>query len=164
MNLQNIILFWAAATLAGIVPAAAEDAKIERGRYLASIMDCGGCHTPGALAGKPDMTRYLGGGDIGFEIPELGVFYPPNLTPAPEAEISQWTDGEIVAAVRTGVRPDGRELVGIMPWHAYAVLTDEDAGALVAYLRELPPIASPSIPLTGAGEKPPAPYMKVVAP
>jgi mono/diheme cytochrome c family protein len=40
-----------------------------RGQYLARIMDCGGCHTPGALAGQPDMARYLAGSDIGFEIP-----------------------------------------------------------------------------------------------
>ena len=27
-----------------------------RGEYLVKIMDCGGCHTPGALKGKPDFT------------------------------------------------------------------------------------------------------------
>src|SRR5690606_20117195 len=36
----------------------------ERGEYLAMIMDCGGCHTPGYLKGEPDMSRYLGGSDI----------------------------------------------------------------------------------------------------
>ena len=34
-----------------------------RGEYLARIMDCTGCHTPGALMGKPDQARYLAGGD-----------------------------------------------------------------------------------------------------
>jgi mono/diheme cytochrome c family protein len=48
-----------------------------RGQYLARIMDCGGCHTPGALTGQPDMARYLAGSDVGFEIPGLGRFYPP---------------------------------------------------------------------------------------
>jgi mono/diheme cytochrome c family protein len=67
---------------------AAED-PIARGKYLAEIMDCTGCHTPGSMQGKPDMARYLGGGDVGFEIPDLGIFYPPNLTPDPETGLGQ---------------------------------------------------------------------------
>ena len=56
------------------------NAQEDQGAYLARIMDCGGCHTPGAMKGQPDMSRYLGGSDVGFEIPGVGVFYPPNLT------------------------------------------------------------------------------------
>jgi mono/diheme cytochrome c family protein len=62
---------------------AAED-PVARGKYLTEIMDCMGCHTPGAMQGNPDMSRFLGGGDTGFEIPGLGIFYPPNLPPDPE--------------------------------------------------------------------------------
>jgi mono/diheme cytochrome c family protein len=70
---------WAVVGAAANGAAAAED-EVARGAYLAAIMDCTGCHTPGALAGQPDFDRLLGGADIGFEIPGLGVFYPPNLT------------------------------------------------------------------------------------
>jgi mono/diheme cytochrome c family protein len=109
--------------------AAAQD-KARRGEYLATIMDCAGCHTPGALTGKPDPARHLGGAEVGFEIPGLGIFYPPNLTPDPETGLGAWSEGDIVTAVRTGARPDGRILAPVMPYHNYARLTDADAQAL----------------------------------
>jgi mono/diheme cytochrome c family protein len=61
----------------------------DRGAYLVRIMDCSGCHTPGALKGQADESRYLGGADAGFEIPGLGIFYPPNLTPDPETGLGK---------------------------------------------------------------------------
>ncbi len=94
------------------------DHSASRGEYLARIMDCGGCHTPGALVGKPEPTRSLAGSDIGFHIPDLGYFYPPNLTSDRETGLGAWSDADIIRAVRTGVRPDGRVLAPVMPWHA----------------------------------------------
>jgi mono/diheme cytochrome c family protein len=64
--------------------ARAEEAQIERGKYLVAVVSCGDCHTNGSLMGKPDMAHFLGGSDIGFAIPGLGYFYGPNLTPDPE--------------------------------------------------------------------------------
>src|SRR5215472_7288755 len=87
---------------------AADDA--ERGKYLVSIAGCNDCHTPGYFFGKPDMSRYLGGSEVGFEIPGLGVFHGPNLTPDPETGLGNWSVGQIVTALQTGKRPDGREL------------------------------------------------------
>jgi mono/diheme cytochrome c family protein len=148
-------------------PAAAQPADartLARGEYLAAIMDCGGCHTGGALIGKPDPKLALAGSAIGFQIPELGTFYPPNLTPDRETGLGSWSAAEIVTAVRTGVRPDGRILAPIMPWHSYAALTDADAGALAAYLKSIPPVRNATPPITGPTETPPAPYMTVVVP
>jgi mono/diheme cytochrome c family protein len=148
-------------------PAAAQPADrgtFARGEYLAAIMDCGGCHTGGALIGKPDPKLALAGSAIGFQIPELGTFYPPNLTPDRETGLGSWSAAEIVTAVRTGVRPDGRILAPIMPWHSYAALTDADAGALAAYLKSIPPVRNATPPITGPTETPPAPYMTVVVP
>src|SRR3954468_10387872 len=90
-----------------------------RGAYLATIMDCGGCHTGGALAGQPDPKLHLADSSIGFGIPGLGVFYPPNLTPDRDTGLGAWSEADIVRAVRTGVRPDGRVLAPVMPWHNY---------------------------------------------
>jgi mono/diheme cytochrome c family protein len=148
-------------------PAAAQPADrgtFARGEYLAAIMDCGGCHTGGALIGKPDPKLALAGSAIDFQIPELGTFYPPNLTPDRETGLGSWSAAEIVTAVRTGVRPDGRILAPIMPWHSYAALTDADAGALAAYLKSIPPVRNATPPITGPTETPPAPYMTVVVP
>lgn len=144
------------------LPAAAAQ-RIERGAYLARIMDCGGCHTPGVLTGKPDFGRMLGGSEIGFQIPGLGIFYPPNLTPD-ETGLGAWSEEDIVTAVRTGVRPDGRTLAPVMPWHSYAALTDEDAAALAGYLKTLTPVKHQVPALVGPDEKPVAPYLTVVAP
>ncbi len=135
----------------------------ERGEYLASIMDCGGCHTPGNLMGKPDMERYLGGSEVGFQIPELGVFYPPNLTPDATG-LAGWSEEDIVTAVRTGVRPDGRQLAPIMPWMNYAALTDDDAMALARYIKGLPAVSNKVPGPVGASETPPLAYMTIVMP
>ncbi|GGE54502.1 hypothetical protein GCM10007276_34460 [Agaricicola taiwanensis] len=127
----------ALAALAAIVatdPADAQD-RLKRGEYLANIMDCGGCHTPGVFLGKPDQERYLAGSEVGFQIPGLGIFYPPNLTSDQETGLGSWSEAEIITAVRTGVRPDGRELAPAMPWRAYAALNDADAQALARYLK-----------------------------
>lgn len=166
--MRNIIVN-AAAAIAGVAlaammvsPASAQD-KLRRGEYLATIMDCGGCHTPGALAGQPDQARHLGGSTIGFQIPNVGIFYPPNLTPD-ETGLRAWSERDIVTAVRTGVRPDGRVLVPVMPYHNYAKLTDADAGALAAYLKSLKPIPHKAPSIAGPAEKATAPYLTVVMP
>ncbi len=54
------------------------EARVERGRYLVSIMGCHDCHTPwkmGANGPEPDMTRALSGHPEGF-----AMTTPPALT------------------------------------------------------------------------------------
>jgi mono/diheme cytochrome c family protein len=145
-------------------PAALAETPAQRGEYLATIMDCHGCHTSGALAGKPDPALHLAGSSIGFGIPGLGIFYPPNLTPDPETGLGQWSEQDIVTVLRTGERPDGRELAPIMPWRSYAALNDDDMRALVAYLKSLKPVRNPVSPPVGPSEKAPGPYLTVVVP
>jgi mono/diheme cytochrome c family protein len=146
------------------IAAAQTKAPQSRGEYLARIMDCTGCHTPGALVGKPDLSRNLAGGDIGFHLPGLGYFYPPNLTSDRDTGLGTWSEADIVRAIRTGVRPDGRELVPVMPYHSYAALTDGDAQALARYLKSLPPVKHAPPKPHGPAETPSAPYMTVVMP
>ena len=100
---------------------------------------CTDCHTPGYFFGKPDQARYLGGSEVGFHIPDLGVFHGPNLTPDDETGLGRWSADDIVKAIQTGARPDGRVLAPIMPWHAFAQLTREDAYAIASFLKSLPP-------------------------
>ena len=145
-------------------PGTADPRLVARGQYLVTIMDCGGCHTPGALAGRPDSSRRLAGSDIGFAIPDVGVVYPKNLTPDAETGLDTWTDAEIVRAIRQGQSRDGRPLIPVMPWPSYVILDDADAQAIVAYLRSLSPVRF-QVPLNvKAGEKPTAPYLTVVTP
>lgn len=133
--------------LAAIVAAApvvsprAASPQAERGKYLVEIGGCNDCHTPGNFLGHPDMTKYLGGSDVGFGIPGKGVFVAPNLTPDKATGLGGWTAQQIVTAITTGVRPDGRVLVPVMPWPGYSHLTKSDALAIAAYLKTLPPIS-----------------------
>ena len=114
--------------------------QVERGKYLVTFGGCNDCHTPGYFFGKPDMAKYLGGSDVGFAIPGLGVFVAPNLTPDKQTGLGNWTKQQIVTALTTGKLPDGRVLAPIMPWRAFSHLTKPDAEAIAAYLQSLPPV------------------------
>ena len=119
----------------------ADDAQLARGKYLVGIAGCNDCHTPGYFFGKPDMTKFLSGSEVGFEIPGLGVFVGRNITPDKETGIGEWTEEQIFTALQTGKRPDGRELAPIMPWHAFATLTKEDVTAIAAFLKSIPAVS-----------------------
>jgi len=162
MNLR--ILAAASAALSISATSANAETLVERGQYLAHIMDCGGCHHTGAFTPEPNLETPLAGADIGFEIPGMGVFYPPNLTPDEETGLGKWSDAEIIAAFTTGMRPDGRQLSPAMPWISYAHITADDAAALVAYLRSLKPVKHKVPGPFAAGDKPTAPYHSVVSP
>ena len=137
------LAFLAAAVVALPSHAAmADDAQIARGEYLVTISGCNDCHTPGYFFGKPDTSRFLGGSDVGFEIPGVGVFPGPNITPDKETGIGSWTQEQIVAAIQTGQRPDGRALAPIMPWPAFANLTADDATAIAAFLQSVKPVSN----------------------
>jgi mono/diheme cytochrome c family protein len=138
--------------------------EIERGKYLVGFGGCIDCHTPGYFFGKPDMPRALAGSEVGFEIPGLGVFYGPNLTSDKETGLGNWSKEQIVTALQRGLRPDGRQLVPIMPWKAFANLTKSDANAIAAYLESLPAISNKVPGPFGPTEKPTSFVMKVVPP
>src|SRR5262245_28442238 len=74
----------------------AHEARVERGKYLVTLGNCMDCHTPGYFFGQPDMNRFLGGSEVGFEIPGLGVFHGRNLTPDKETGLGTWSEDEIV--------------------------------------------------------------------
>ena len=152
-----------ASFLLTLLPLAAQAQDTERGQYLVTIMGCTDCHTPGHFLGQPDLSRFLGGSDVGFEIPGLGTFHGPNLTPDPTG-LGSWSDEDIVTAIRTGVRPDGSQLAPAMPWMGYAALTDADAQAIAAYLKSLPPVANEVPGPFGPGEPTGGFVMKVTAP
>ena len=143
---------------------AADPAAVARGKYLVTITGCNDCHTPGYFFGKPDMARFLGGSEVGFEMPGLGVFYGPNLTPDKATGLGNWTDAQIVAAIQEGKRPDGRTLAPSMPWHAFAALTKPDVNAIVAFLRSLPPVVNKVPGPFGPTDTPTSFVMKIVPP
>jgi mono/diheme cytochrome c family protein len=154
----------ACAALSIAASSASAETLVERGQYLAHIMDCGGCHHTGAFTPQPNLETPLAGSDIGFEMPGMGYVYPPNLTPDEETGLGKWSDEEIIAAFTTGMRPDGRQLAPMMPWMSYAHINSNDATALIAYLRSLKPVKHKVPGPFAATDKPTAPYFTVTAP
>jgi len=136
---------------------------IERGKYLSHVMVCVECHTPGILSGGnpgPD----LAGSEVGYEIPGLGIFHGANLTPDIETGIGSWSEEDIITAIRTGERPDGRILAAAMPWRAFTSLSDSDAKALAAYLRSLEPVINKVPGPFGPSETHPGLYYRFMFP
>lgn len=70
-----------------------------------------------------------------------------NLTPDVETGIGRWTDDMLLRAICEGIGHDGRTLHPQMWYSSFRALPDEDAEAVVAYLRSLKPIRR-SLPQT----------------
>lgn len=118
--------------------------NIERGRYLVeNVTGCLGCHSPiqEAVPGEPPVAGKLGAGRIFNEPNFPGKLRSPNISSDKEDGIGAWTDGEVLRAMREGVSRNGRPLFPQMPYTTYAkTLSDDDALAIVAYLRTIPPV------------------------
>ncbi|HUL92039.1 MAG TPA: cytochrome c [Burkholderiales bacterium] len=111
------------------------DAK--RGEYLAKAGGCVGCHTEE----KEGAVPYAGGRAL--KTP-FGTFYGPNITPDKKAGIGNWSEADFMRALREGERPDGSNYFPAFPYPSFTKITDSDARDLWAYLRTLPPSATPS--------------------
>jgi mono/diheme cytochrome c family protein len=119
---------------------AAQDARlIERGTYLMnSIVACGNCHAQRDDKGRVLADRGLSGGRL-FDEPPFKA-YAANITPDPETGIGQWTEAQIVRAIREGIRPDGTLIGPPMPVEFYRRMADDDARAIAAWLKAQPPV------------------------
>src|SRR5205085_1398771 len=107
-------------------PTSAE--AVARGDYLVhATAGCLDCHAGGA-------GQYFFHNEMPF-----GTLAAPNLTSGKGGVGSKMTDTLWERAIRHGVGNDGRNLV-IMPANNFTHMSDEDLGAVVAYLKTLPPI------------------------
>ena len=103
---------------------AGDDAERARGAHLYGVLGCVECH------GED------GAGRLVFDAGPVATVVGPNLTP-PSIAGRYDADG-LAAAIRHGVRPDGRPL-RFMPAGDFKDLSDADAAALVRHLQSLPP-------------------------
>ena len=103
-----------------------DQASIARGEHIATIRMCGHCHTE-RLSGQS------------FTAPGLMTLSVPNLTAGAGGVGATNTDEDWVRAIRHGVGHDGRGLV-LMPAKTWYYLSDDDLGALITYLKSLPPV------------------------
>jgi cytochrome c553 len=115
-----------ASSLSLVVPTDA--ASIDRGRHLfQTVSACALCHSTD------------GGGKLYEDAGPIGVIAGPNLTRGRGGVAATLTDADWDRAIRHGVKPDGRSML-VMPSEVFANLSDEDTGALIAYLKQLPAV------------------------
>ena len=136
-NFRFLLWFWKWLffTPGPFVPDPARSALLNRGAYLTDALGhCGECHTPRNFFGASKSGRYL----AGAKLPEGGT--ASNLTPT---RLKKWGDGDLKDFLRTGLTADGdvvAEAMGEVVRNTTSKLTDQDLGALMAYLRSLPPL------------------------
>jgi mono/diheme cytochrome c family protein len=122
-----------------------------RGAYLAeALAHCGECHTPRNLGFALDnRKKFAGALTAGWR-----AF---NITSDKTTGIGGWRDEDIVSYLTIGHAMGHGSASGPMGEavdHSFSQFAPEDIRAVVAYLRSVPPIASPDLPATLA---PPAP-------
>jgi hypothetical protein len=124
----------------------AGQSPVDRGRYLMNdVAACGFCHTPLNPDGSRDLTRLFAGVDClidadGMPNNGFGCISSRNLTNDPTGLMNA-TDDQIKDAFRNGMRTDGKYIVPLMPYYVFHNMTDDDASAIVAYLRTVPGIS-----------------------
>lgn len=111
--------------------------RVERGKKLALLL-CSSCHInneTGALTGHQMMDAPK----------EFGPIYSQNITQDKTHGIGDWTDGELVYLLRTGIKRDGQYAP---PWMAKLPhMADEDINSIIAFLRsDDPMVASAAVP------------------
>ena len=139
--MRSAIFSWTFAVFAlAAMPAAAQSAKaLARGTYLMDgIVACGNCHVQRDKEGKPLLDRGLSGGMVFDEEPFKA--YASNITPDRETGIGNWTDAQLIKAIREGIRPDGSVIGPPMPIMFYRGMSDSDVKAIVAYVRAQRPV------------------------
>ncbi len=105
-----------------------DEAALERGEHLVrAIAGCDGCHGDNL------------GGMVLLDEPLIMTFYGPNLTGGEGGAGAHLSAEEWVRAIRHGLGTDGKPLL-LMPAQNYRWMTDEDLGAILAYIRSLAPV------------------------
>jgi mono/diheme cytochrome c family protein len=113
---------------------AGDDASAQRGQYLASLADCGSCHTAMNEMGQPLMDIAFGGG---FDLKgPWGQVVSPNITF--DASGIEYYDEALFKKVLLTGDPGARRLNKIMPVHIYRNMTDLDMTSVFLFLQSLP--------------------------
>lgn len=106
-----------------------DPASIAYGKHVATIRACLDCHGENL------------GGKIFIEDPMVGRLVTANLTSGANGIGGSYSDEDFVRAIRHGVGSDGKPLL-FMPSQEFYALSDADLGALIAYVKSVPPVDS----------------------
>lgn len=111
---------------ADFISVTSNDSIIAHGEHLAKVSACTDCHNS-SLSGQ-----------IIADAPPF-LITASNLTSGKGGMGNSYTDADWDRAIRYGVKPDGSPIM-IMPTKTYHNFSDEDANALIAYLKSVPPV------------------------
>jgi len=109
------------------VPVPTDSASLTRGKALATLYGCTGCHTA-------DL-----GGQTMIDAFPMARLASANLTRGQGGIGGQYKDADWDRAVRHGVRWDGSALF-LMPSHEFNRMSDEEFGRLLEYVKSVPPV------------------------
>jgi mono/diheme cytochrome c family protein len=116
------------------------------GKYLVNAAVCGECHSPTDDQGQVLPGREFSGGRE-FPLPGGGVTRAANITPEANTGIGSWTEDEFVQKFKGFAGTAPRDLSAaeqrentMMPWLAYAGMSDDDLRAIYNYLRYVKPV------------------------
>jgi nicotinate dehydrogenase subunit B len=139
LGLASALLGWRAALPPAVSGGSTvySAATIERGRELAAVGNCIGCHT--AAGGAPNT------GGRAMDTP-FGQIYSTNLTPDPETGLGLWSYTAFERSMREGISRDGQHLYPAFPFTSFAKTSDQDLTALYAYLMAQPAVHAPTPP------------------
>jgi len=141
-------------------------ASIARGRHIFQFRGCEACHSGSGyldVSGSNQISEsHLSlpsqdvphmEGNIYLDDPAIGQVVASNLTLGKGGVASQYTDQGWVHAIRDGVRSNGTALL-FMPATEFYFLSDEDLGAVIAYIKSAPPVDHelPRSSLSGTGK------------
>jgi cytochrome c553 len=105
-----------------------KETAVARGRHLAeAVTFCTACHSE-------DL-----GGQILDDDPLVFTLAAPNLTAGRGGIGATYSDADHVRAIRHGVSPEDRGLL-IMHSDVYHNLSEEDLGAIIAFVKSMPPV------------------------
>jgi mono/diheme cytochrome c family protein len=122
-----------------------------RGAYIAeALAHCGECHTPRNLGMALDNGKKFAGA-------VTAGWHAFNITSDPGSGLGAWSDDEVFAYLASGHAPGRGTAAGPMGEavdQSFSQMAPSDIRALVAYVRSIPPVATPNLPARLA---PPAP-------
>jgi cytochrome c553 len=109
------------------VPVPTDPASVERGRHLVdAVGKCAACHGDD-LSGK-----------VVFGAPVFANLTSSNLTSGKGGIGASYKDEDWVRSIRYGIGRDAKPLI-FMPAEAFYHFNDKDLGAIIAYLKTVPP-------------------------
>jgi mono/diheme cytochrome c family protein len=134
--------------------------SIARGRHIFQFRGCEACHSDGGYINLAEEENPLGShlnlptqevphmeGNIYLDDPAVGLVVASNLTSGKGGVASGYTDQGWARAIRHGIRADGTPLL-FMPSTEFYYLSDEDLGAVIAYIKSAPPVDNELPPST----------------